>query len=168
MLDQTYMNMILCTCSFHKELCLNTWNSFRITFSLFGIGMIHFHFFLLPMSFSLPSSGSSRVPTSGSIFPRRGTCYPEKLASLPIPHGIVLLNFFYCHHPSPSFNHIFKIHLLNMSNHPYFDQLFPVDSKLDEYHVCKQSSSNFSKHLAWINNPIYHDLFKNKYVCKWS
>ena len=54
----------------------------KYIFSL-GIGVIQFLFSFL-MWTDLLSSGSSRVPTYRTVFPRCGTCHTDKLASLPI------------------------------------------------------------------------------------
>ena len=71
----------------------------------------------------LPSLGSSRVPTSGTIFPRYGTCHTDKLASQSGPpwHSVAK---FYCHHPSPLLKYIFKIHLQICQIHPHLYNLF--------------------------------------------
>jgi len=42
----------------------------------------------------LPSSWSSRAPTSGAVFPRCGTCHPDKLPSHRVPHIISFPPFF--------------------------------------------------------------------------
>jgi len=63
-------------------------------------------------------------PLLGSIIPGCGTCHTDKLASHPIPHVATISPFFF---PviilALLLNHIFKIRLLNMLNHPHFQSI---------------------------------------------
>ena len=54
-----------------------------------------------------PYQGLLGSPLLGSIIPKCGT-YIDKLPSHPVPHVVTISFFFSHHHPSPSFNHIFK------------------------------------------------------------
>ena len=96
-----------------------------------------YSFFFFLMWTGLPSSGSSRVPTSGFITPY--VWYLSHLTSWPPLRSsttLVLLFplFFHCHHPSPSFSITYLNSALNMLNHPHFSK-----------HSCLNQQSHLSR-----------------------
>ena len=173
MMDQTYTNMQLCTCSFLKELCFNTWNNFRIIIfpPWHRNDTVSFSFFL--MWTSLPSSGSSRVPTFGTIFPRWGACHPDKLASLPIPlcHGGTY--FFTDIILALLLNHIFKFTFRYVKSSSFWSTLSRLTQSIVKYHVCKINAvQNFQTTLlestiSFITTCLKTSMFKNL-VYKWQ
>jgi len=137
-----HLNMQLCTCSCLKELCFNIWNKFQnYIFPPWHWNHIASSFF--PSCGPVcPRQGLLGYPLLGLLFPRRGTCHTREFG---LPSGPPWLwcyfyPFFHHYHPNPSFSIAYLNSPSNMWNHPHF-----------------------SKHLAWINNLISHDLFKNMF-----
>ena len=103
-------------------------NSLRITFFLHGIGMIQFHFFFCPCGLVYSRQGLLGYPLLGLYSLCTGLVTQTSWPPSRSPYGMVVLIFTVII-LALLFNHIFKIHLLNMPNHSHLINSSPVGSK---------------------------------------